>query len=112
MRKWLVIGLIGVVVLGLIVVAISAFSGGKKKTTVDNTLTIWSPFDEADVFTKISNQFLSDNPTVKLSFKYIPATDAKDYEAKVVDALANGSGPDIWVIRTDWLAKHQAKLIP
>jgi len=110
-KKLLVFSLIGVVVLAVTVVIVTILSG-KKAVTPDNTLTIWSPFDEADVINKISDQYLADNPTVKLSFKYIAATDAKDYEAKVVDAIANGTGPDIWVVRTDWLAKHQAKLIP
>jgi len=111
MRRGIVFGLIGVVVLAIVIFLVVALSGGNKKA-VDNTLTIWSPFDEADTFNKISEQFLTDNPAIKLSYKYVQATDAKDYEARVVDAIANGNGPDIWLIRTDWLAKHQAKLVP
>ncbi|MEK7201998.1 MAG: extracellular solute-binding protein [Patescibacteria group bacterium] len=112
MKRGLFFALIGVIVLAVAVVLITALTGDKDTTTTDNTLTIWSPFDEADIYKQISEEFLTDNPTVKLSFKYIPATDAKDYEAKVVDAIAGGGGPDIWLIRTDWLAKHQSKLIP
>lgn len=104
--------LIGVLILAIIVVLVTALSGSKNVSESDNTLTIWSPFDEGDIYKQISEEFLIDNPTVKLSFKYIPATDAKDYEAKVVDAIAGGGGPDIWLIRTDWLPKHQSKLIP
>lgn len=112
MKRGLVFALIGVVVLAIIVVLVVALTGSKTSTTTDNTLTIWSPFDEGDIYKQISEEYLTDNPTVKLSFKYIPATDAKDYESKVVDAIAGGVGPDIWLIRTDWLAKHQSKLIP
>ncbi|MDP3992684.1 MAG: extracellular solute-binding protein [bacterium] len=111
MKRGLFFALIGVIVLAVAVVLITALSGDKNTSTTDNTLTIWSPFDEADIYKQISEEFLTDNPTVELSFKYIPATDAKDYEAKVVDAIAGGGGPDIWLIRTDWLAKHQSKLI-
>ncbi|MDO8649934.1 MAG: extracellular solute-binding protein [Candidatus Berkelbacteria bacterium] len=111
MKRGLIFALIGVFVLAIAVVLITALSG-KNASKTDNTLTIWSPFDEGDVYKQISEQFLLDNPTVKLSFKYVQAADAKDYEAKVVDAIASGTGPDIWLIRTDWLSKHQTKLIP
>ena len=112
MKRGLIFALIGVFVLAVVVVLITALSGSKDASKTDNTLTIWSPFDEGDIYKQISEQYLADNPTVKLSFKYVPATDAKDYEAKVVDAIASGTGPDIWLIRTDWLSKHQTKLIP
>ncbi len=111
MKRGLIFALIGVIVLAIVVVLVTALSGGSDSTKIDNTLTIWSPFDEGDVYKQISGEFLADNPTVELSFKYIQATDAKDYEAKVVDAIAGGTGPDIWLIRTDWLTKHQPKLI-
>jgi ABC-type glycerol-3-phosphate transport system substrate-binding protein len=112
MKRGLIFALIGVLVLGVAVVLITALTGSKSSSKTDNTLTIWSPFDEGDVYKQISEQYLADNPNVKLSFKYVPATDAKDYEAKVVDAIASGTGPDIWLIRTDWLSKHQSKLAP
>lgn len=112
MKRGLVFALIGVLVLVVVVVLVATLAGGKKSPTADNTLAVWSPFDEEAVYKQISEQFLADNPTVKLSFKYVQATDAKDYEAKVVDAIAAGNGPDIWLIRTDWLSKHQTKLTP
>lgn len=112
MKRGLVFALIGVFVLAVAVVIIVALGGSKKTTITDNTLTIWSPFDEADAYKQISQQFLQDNPSIKLSFRKVDSTDAKDYEAKVVDAIASGAGPDIWLVRTDWLAKHQAKLTP
>lgn len=112
MKRGLIFALIGVFVLAIVVVLITALSGSKNVSESDNTLTIWSPFDEGDIYKQISEPYLTDNPAVKLSFKYVQATDAKDYEAKVVDAIASGTGPDIWLIRTDWLSKHQTKLIP
>lgn len=111
MKRGLIFALIGVFVLVIIVVLVGALTGSKKSTTADNTLTIWSPFDEGAIYKQISEQFLTDNPDVKLSFRRVDAADAKDYEAKVVDAIANGNGPDVWLIRTDWLTKHQSKLI-
>ena len=112
MKRGLIFALIGVFVLAVVVVLITALSGSKSSSKTDNTLTVWSPFDEGDVYKQISEQYLSENPTIKLSYRYVQATDAKDYEAKVVDAVASGTGPDIWLVRSDWLSKHQTKLIP
>ena len=94
MKRGLIFALIGVFVLAVVVVLITALSGSKSSSKTDNTLTVWSPFDEGDVYKQISEQYLSENPTIKLSYRYVQATDAKDYEAKVVDAVASGNGPD------------------
>jgi len=111
MKRGLIFALVGLLVIAVIVVIVSALSNSSKnKTPIDNTLTIWSPFDEEKVYQEISAEFLAENPDVKLSFKYIEANDSKEYEAKVVDAIAAGTGPDIWLIRNDWLPKHESKL--
>lgn len=111
MKRGLIFALVGLVVLGVIVVIVSALSNSSKNITpIDNTLTIWSPFDEEKVYQEISAEFLAANPDVKLSFRHIEAKDSKEYEAKVVDAIAAGTGPDIWLMRNDWLAKHETKL--
>ena len=95
---------IGVVVLGLV----SKFKNKGTITPTSNSLTIWSPFDEGTTYQKISQEFLDANK-ITLNFKFVPAKDAADYESKVVDALANGTGPDIWLSRSDWIPKHALK---
>ncbi|HSX41766.1 MAG TPA: hypothetical protein VLE93_00260 [Candidatus Saccharimonadales bacterium] len=106
---WIGIGA-GVVIIIVAVVLLL----GRNKTVAPTkaTLTIWSPFDEGQVYQKISQAWLAANPTVTLDFKYVQATDAKDYEAQVVNAIANGTGPDIWLVRSDWLPKHADKSQP
>src|SRR5687767_532320 len=109
-RVLLIFGLLAavIVVFGLIVLLSSRGGTG---TTAATTLKIWSPFDEGGIYQTMAAPFLTANSNVKLEFRHIQAENAKDYEAKVVDAIASGKGPDIWLIRNDWLPKHQPKLI-
>lgn len=110
MKRGVVLG-IGVGLLVLIgVIAIFAGRSSKKAPAII-TLKVWSPFDEGKVYTTMAQTFLAANPNVRLEFKFIDAADAKEYEAKVVDAIASGTGPDIWLIRNDWLPKHEPKLV-
>jgi len=109
MKKLLIFGGIGVVLIILVVVLVSTIS--KRNSAPKNlTLTVWSPFNEAGVFKSIGDSYTKLHPTIKVDFKYVDAKDAKDYEAQVVNAYANGIGPDIWLMRNDWLPKHAAKL--
>lgn len=104
----LIIGLVFLVVFGVLVFLVAR--SGNKQANQNPVLKIWAPYDEKKTYDEITKLFTSENPTVSVEFKYIAAADAKEYEAKVVDAIASGTGPDVWLIRTDWLPKHAPKL--
>ena len=97
------------VVLMVVVFAIYALVNRQPQTAVDKSLTIYMPFDEVKIYEKISANFTVANPNIDLVFKYIEAQDAKEYEAIVINEIANGEGPDIWLVRSDWIPKHAAK---
>lgn len=102
--------IIGIVFLLIFGVLIFLFARGGNKTVVSPVVKVWAPFDEKKIYDELTKPFLEANPGVSVEFKYIEASDAKEYEAKVVDAIASGTGPDVWLIRTDWLPKHAPKL--
>lgn len=109
-----VILIIGVAVLLVFGIFFILAARNSKKTTgpTVTTLSVWSPFDEGKYYQAFSRPFLNQNPNVRLDFKFVDAKDAQDYEAKVVDAIANGTGPDIWLVRSDWVPKHAPKSLP
>lgn len=112
MRRGVIV-LIGVlVVVGVILLILNLRASSRPKRPTETTLSVWLPFDEVKTYQAISSAFLKDQPNIKLDVKYIEAKDAKEYEAKVVDELANGRGPDIWLVRNDWIPKHAAKSLP
>ncbi|HUD20722.1 MAG TPA: extracellular solute-binding protein [Candidatus Saccharimonadales bacterium] len=106
----IIIGVVLLVIVGIVAIVIGRSGSSTKSTTT--TLKVWSPYDESKAWDALTAKYTTDNPNVKIEFKYVDATDAKDYEAKVVNAIAAGNGPDIWLIRNDWLPKHQTKLVP
>lgn len=111
MSRLLLIVFGGVVSLAIIIIVVLLLRSRPNTETI--TLTIWSPFDEGKIYEEMSQPFLlKERTNLKLEFRYIEAKDAKDYEAKVVDAIASGHGPDIWLTRFDWLPKHVSKSIP
>lgn len=104
--------LAGLAVLLVVAFVIVALVTRGDTASGDRSLTVYLPFDEVGVYEKISADFLADNPGAKLTFKYIEAKDAKEYEATVVNEIADGAGPDIWLVRSDWIPKHAAKSVP
>ncbi len=83
-----------------------------KKTTDKNaktTLTIWRAFDDDLAFSRLIESYQENNPNVTI--KYVKK-DLADYEAQSLNALAAGTGPDLWSIKNDWMSKHRDKLIP
>jgi len=108
-RGVLIIAGIAVLLVVVFVVVTLLNRGGE---TGPKVLSVYLPFDEVKVYEKISAEFVAANPGVELKFKYIDAKDAKEYEAKVVNEIADGAGPDIWLVRSDWIPKHAAKTTP
>ena len=107
-----VIIIAGIVLLVIVTIVAIIIARSGSDTPTSTTIKVWSPYDESKAWDKLAQTYLMENTDVKLEYKYIEANDAKDYEAKVVNAIASGNGPDIWLVRNDWLLKHQTKLAP
>jgi ABC-type glycerol-3-phosphate transport system substrate-binding protein len=103
----LLLGLIGAAVITALIIFLVRSAGDSAPK--DKVLKIWSPFDEKKIYQEISRDFTDANPGVGLEFEFIDAKDAKEYEARVVNAIADGDGPDIWLVRNDWIPKHAPK---
>ncbi len=67
----------------------------------DLQLEVWGLFDDSDVFSEIFETYVKVNPNVsKVEYrKFTPDTYKKD----LLEALASGQGPDIFLIGNTWL---------
>ncbi len=110
MRRVLVILLGLVVVGGLVVLIISLIGRSHKKGPTVITLKVWSPFNEKKAYQDLAQSFLDAHANTKFEFTFVDTKDAQEYQTKVSDALAAGNGPDIWLLRNDWLPTYQTKL--
>ncbi len=102
-----------IIVLVVVVIIFSKKKPSDETTTKfpseNLTLTIWYLFDNEEAYTPIIDAYQKEHKNVTINLiKKEPA----EYEIELVNALAGGSGPDLFMIKNDWLPKHQDKLEP
>ena len=104
---------------------ISVFAGCKKTPPEPITLKIWGLWDDEstidatikdfeDSHQNAQYQFQQGKKTVTKSFQVKIEYEKKDistYESESASALASNTGPDIWLIRNDWMPKQRDKLV-
>jgi len=103
-RKLIFLVAVGI---GLIFIIGMIFLGRKPKPP-EITLVFWG-FDKREVFLEIFESYRKLRPNVKI--KYFQKN-YSNYEKDLIDALASGKGPDVFLIKNTWLLKHKNKLAP
>ncbi len=108
-KKYYIIG--GIIILLLIVGAGVFFSAGdnssNKKGNVE--LVWWKTFEDNENVNDLISAYQDIYKNVKITFV---KKDAATYEQELVNAIAAGTGPDIFSIHNDWLPKHADKIAP
>ncbi|MFN7088337.1 MAG: extracellular solute-binding protein [Candidatus Paceibacteria bacterium] len=87
---------------------VAIFTGFRPQKSQIPRLVFWSPYEEPVVFEDLITRYTQEN---EVKIEYVlknPAT----YEQELIDSLAAGVGPDIFVINNSWLPKHGNKLYP
>ncbi len=111
-NQFIIAGITGIVV----IVAILIFTGiipGLRTSgpeSIAAELSIWNVGDDESAFTAAYAAFNAKYPNV--TFRYRSFSDEGAYEAALLDALAAGTGPDIFVVRNDKVIRHQNKMLP
>ncbi|MDD2730620.1 MAG: extracellular solute-binding protein [Candidatus Portnoybacteria bacterium] len=85
----------------------AGFSPCKEEQPPAATLEFWGVFDDSDVWQPIIRQFSQQYPYITINYHKKNIT---TYESELVDALAAGRGPDIFMLNNSWLPKHKDKL--
>jgi len=99
------------IILGLVTVAMLIFAGvipGLGTSGGQNVayLTMWGDLPAADIMPLI-NKLNTDNREA-FNLTYVEKKTAV-YEQDLLNALASGSGPDIWLLTQDLILKHRKK---
>ncbi|MBI2591257.1 MAG: extracellular solute-binding protein [Candidatus Brennerbacteria bacterium] len=111
-----IIILLGVLlIVGIAVVLIIVFTGGQKTgggvqpvPAPGGILTMWGVFDDAKAF---ETTFAAAGARTGIAINYIQK-DPSIYENELVNAMAAGRGPDIFMFHNTWLQKHYDKIVP
>jgi ABC-type glycerol-3-phosphate transport system substrate-binding protein len=110
--KWISVVLIAVVSLTLFSGCVRTKFGSSQQaqTQEDANLTFYGLFDSEEVYEPIIEAYESQNPNVNLTYKKF--TDPDAYLDLIINELAEGEGPDIFMMHNSWLPKHYKKLTP
>lgn len=71
------------------------------------TLTVWEVFDDPNVYAALIERYQELRPNIQVE---VVEKNFGTYELETANAIAAGTGPDVWMIRNDWLPKHAGKL--
>lgn len=74
------------------------------------TLEVWGVFDDSDAYVDILSEYRKINPYVgEINYRKMPL---ETYKEDLLNALAAGKGPDIFMIRNSWRGAFQDKIVP
>lgn len=75
----------------------------------DVKLEIWGLFDDTDAFSNVISDYKlkNDNVTILYSKK-----EYAGYEDLIINSMAEGDGPDIFLINSKWIDKYSKKIVP
>lgn len=99
------------ITLALVAVSLVFLSAGcnNKTATADVTIKIWKPFVDSDKMGAIIQAYKKTHPKVKIEYT---KKNIENYESDLLNALAAGSGPDIFSIGNTWLPQYLDKITP
>jgi len=100
--------IIGVIVIFVIFLVIILIFGSQPPSPSRITLTIWGIDPPANFYPLIQN-YINIRQNVEIKYKEV---DPLNYNQKVLDALASGEGPDIFMIRSKDLILNTSKIYP
>lgn len=103
---YLLIGAIVFIIFITVVLIIGNVGGGGSESAV---IEFWGVYDTRQDFNNLIQVFQKVEPGIRVNYKQFSY---EDYEKALVDAMAAGSGPDVFLIHHTWLAKHRDKLSP
>lgn len=91
-------------------VFVLAGCGDPKPVPYNISLEIWGVFDDSDALQSIFADYREINPYIKdITYRKLsPDT----YKADLLDALASGNGPDIFMMRNTWQEGFADKVVP
>ena len=109
----IIVGVVGLLVLALLLIFIGVLPGLRKedpKASIKTNLEFWGVFDSEESYNLAVAAYRETYPGVTVNYRRF--TDVAGYERTLLDALASGTGPDIFMMRNRSLPRDINKLVP
>ena len=107
-QQKIILGIAGFIVLFFLLVLLGVIPG-LRKNAAPTDLTIWGVGDSNGVWTNTIKNYEATHPNVAITYTEI---NQSNYEATLINALAAGNGPDMFMFNNAWLPKNGDKIIP
>lgn len=107
--NYIIIGVISAIIIFVLLLVTGVIPGLRSPVTEKYTLNIWGVYDDEEAVEQIIADYRKINKNCEI--KYFQK-DYLEYERDLVNALASGSGPDIFFIHNTWVPKHKEKIYP
>lgn len=104
---WILGGAIGIMMFVAFIFILGGSGGGPAGG--EAALTVWGVFDTSEAFDSAIGEFQKANKNITVTYRQFPYA---DYEPALLNALAAGEGPDIFMIHNTWLPEHIKKIRP
>ncbi len=94
--------------LGTVLLA-AGCGGGAPASSKRVVLNFWDPFEDSVNLQPLFSAYQQKHPNVQIVYT---KKDIATYESDLLDALASGSGPDIFSVNNAWLPEYLDKVTP
>lgn len=107
----IILGSLALVVVFIILLLAGVIPGLRRNSTpsASVSLTVWGVYDDRRVFDDTATRYRSSRSNVEITYRQF---DPNTYETELINALAAGTGPDIFMFQNTWLPKHMDKIVP
>jgi multiple sugar transport system substrate-binding protein len=78
-----------------------------QRASLPVTLNVWGVVDDFDVYRSAFDQYRALHPNVSFNYRRLRL---EEYEAALLDALAEGRGPDVFMVHNTWTDEYLTKI--
>lgn len=107
--KKIIIGVIAAIVLVQVLVFLRILPGRKEAPPASATISFWGTDDDLEVWRGIIESFQKQFPYLTVTYTQVSS---QNYENNLVNAIAKGNGPDVFIIPNTFLIKERDKIYP
>lgn len=108
-KKTIVFAVIAAIVLVQVLVYLRILPGRKPPSPPSAAIAFWGFQDDREIWRDIFLKFEEKYPHISVTYKQL---DKGSYEETLVNSIAEGKGPDVFMLSNTLLLKHRDKLYP
>lgn len=107
--RTIILSVVGIIILVQVLVFLRILPGRKAPAPPSVALTFWGIDDDPEIWREIIQNFNIQFPTISVSYKHITRN---NYEDMLVNEIAEGKGPDVFMLPNTLFVKNKNKISP